>query len=138
MSRSKDKGTAAEREVVKYLKDYWPAAERRALSGNKDKGDVAGIPGVVVEVKAAERQQLAAWKRETLAEMGNAEADLCLLVVKRKYKPVAEWDTYTPCDQLAGFTEEEAGEWVRMDLRFAAMILQHTLSSPFSPITGSS
>jgi Holliday junction resolvase len=54
VSKSKDKGTAAEREVVRYLQTWWPAAERRALSGNKDKGDVAGIPGVCIEIKAAE------------------------------------------------------------------------------------
>jgi hypothetical protein len=47
MTRSKDKGTAAESLVVKYLQStYWPHAERRALSGGLDKGDITGTPGL--------------------------------------------------------------------------------------------
>jgi Holliday junction resolvase len=128
MTKSKARGTAAEREVVKYLQNWWPAAERRALSGNKDKGDVAGIPGVVVEVKAAQRQELAAWKRETWIEMGNADVGLCMLVVKRPRKNVAVWDAYIPNVLLPfdfdGEDESEAEAWTRMDLRLAAIITQ--------------
>lgn len=121
-TKSKVKGTAAEREVVRYLQNWWPAAERRALSGNKDKGDVAGIPGVVIEVKAAKTQLIGPWKREALAEMENAGADLCMLVVKRPYKPVAEWDAYMPAYQtvLGGHNAYRGeGQWVRMDLVLA-------------------
>ena len=130
MTASKQKGTAAEREVVRYLQTWWPAAERRALSGNKDKGDVAGIPGVVVEVKAAERPMLAAWKVETVTEMRNAGADHCLLVVKRKYKPVAQWDAYIPAWRLGELLEREISRvegnaaWVRMDLALAVALLK--------------
>lgn len=128
MSKSKDKGTAAEREVVRYLQQWWPAAERRALSGNKDKGDVAGIPGVVIEVKAAVRLELAAWRRETWAEMGNAGAAHCILVVKRPRQNVARWDAYVPNVLLPfdfdGDDESEAECWTRMDLRLAAVITQ--------------
>jgi hypothetical protein len=128
-TKSKAKGTAAEREVVRYLQNWWPAAERRALSGNKDKGDVAGIPGVVVEVKAAATQQLAAWKRETLTERENAGASRCMLVVKRPYKPVAQWDAYIPAPFLGGLLialrrGEGSLTWVRMDLALAAAVLQ--------------
>lgn len=125
MTAAKQKGTAAEREVVNYLRQWWPAAERRALSGNKDKGDVAGIPGVVVEVKAASRLELAKWQRETLAEQENAAALRCVLVVKRAYKPVAQWDAYLPAWQV-GIELEEA-EWVRMDLLVAVMFLGYPL-----------
>ncbi len=42
MSKSKQKGTAAETAVVKYLKaNGFPKAERRALQGNLDKGDIS-------------------------------------------------------------------------------------------------
>lgn len=130
MSKAKDRGTAAEREVVRYLQNWWPAAERRALSGNKDKGDVAGIPGLVVEVKAAARPMLAAWERETLTEMANAGVPRCVLVVKRPYKGVAQWDAYVPTGQL-GFWPEDlalgAVEWVRMDLVLAVMLLRELL-----------
>ncbi|MFC5799098.1 hypothetical protein [Streptomyces formicae] len=130
MSKSKAKGTAAEREVVRYLKNWWPDVERRALSGNKDKGDVAGIPGVVVEVKAAAKQLIGPWQRETLVEMHHADADHCVLVVKRPYKPVSQWDAYIPAHQLnlalkgALADGEGALTWLRMDLALAAAVLR--------------
>jgi len=67
VSKSKQKGTAAETAVVRYLRSLnfqhagpaFPNAERRALSGGKDMGDIAGIPDTVIEVKAAETLKLA-------------------------------------------------------------------------------
>lgn len=131
MSKAKAKGTTAEREVVRYLQNWWPAAERRALSGNKDKGDVAGIANMVVEIKAGRSPQLAAWRRETIAEQANAYASGCLLVVKRPYKPVHEWDAHMPLSDI-GFLlghafPPKAGEtwpWVRMDLALAVLVLK--------------
>ncbi|MGK5530878.1 hypothetical protein [Streptomyces sp. URMC 129] len=130
-TKSKAKGTAAEREVVRYLQQWWPAAERRALSGNKDRGDVAGIPGLVVEVKAAAAQQIAAWQRETEIERQNAGADRCILVVKRPYKSTAQWDAYIPVSRLAGGLDWEMHDakgggpsWVRMDLALAVAIVR--------------
>lgn len=128
-TKSKAKGTTAEREVVRYLQQWWPAAERRALSGNKDKGDVAGVPGVVIEVKAAARLELAAWRRETLAEQENALAHCSLLVVKRPRKPVAEWDAYLPSEQYEDDFFREVQGWLRMDLQLAAALLRRYLSS---------
>lgn len=133
-TKSKAKGTAAEREVVNYLRNWWPAAERRALSGNKDKGDVAGIPSTVVEVKAAARLELAKWQRETLTEQENAGALRSVLVVKRPYKPVAQWDAYLPAWQVG--IEMEGPEWVRMDLLVAVMFL-HSPSTLSYSITAS-
>lgn len=126
MSASKAKGTAAETAVVRYLQRWWPDAERRALSGNKDKGDVAGIPSTVVEIKAATRQELAKWQRETLDEQENAGALRCVLVVKRPYKSVGQWDAYMPAWQVG--IETEGPEWVRMDLLVAVLFL--TCPSP--------
>lgn len=49
MSKSKAKGTAAESAVVKYLREQgWPSAERRALNGASDRGDIAGVVGTVI------------------------------------------------------------------------------------------
>jgi Holliday junction resolvase len=139
-TKSKAKGTTAEREVVRYLQNWWPAAERRALSGNKDKGDVAGIPGVVVEIKAAQTQTLPKWQRETLAEQANAGAARCMLVVKRPYKAVPVWDAYLPIGQLPVELRyyPVAGkghlEWVRLDL-FMAVALLRCPWLPSSPTT---
>lgn len=128
MSKSRSTGTTAETAVVRYLQNWWPAAERRALSGNKDKGDVAGIPGVCIEIKAAKTLELAAWRRETWTEMENAGAHTCVLVVKRPYKPVSKWDAYMPMTQLDIGSEylPPGGiyEWVRSDLLYAAVTLR--------------
>lgn len=129
MSAAKAKGTRGETEVVRYLRQWWPQAERRALSGSEDRGDVAGIPGLVVEVKAAQRQMLAAWQRETLKEMENAGATACVLVVKRPYKPVARWDAYMPASLVpAALRQVREGDdlwgWVRMDFLLAIAILK--------------
>lgn len=121
--KPRQKGTAAETDVIKFLRsfpDYFPHAERRALSGKHDKGDVAGIPRWTIEIKAAERLALAAWQRETLTEQRNAGTPNCMLIVKRKYKPVGQWDAYVPARQLGypvTFTGEDS--WVRMDLALA-------------------
>jgi hypothetical protein len=128
-TKSKATGTAAETAVVRYLQSWWPAAERRALSGSKDKGDIAGIPGTVIEVKAAARLELAAWRRETWAEMEHAGASTCVLVVKRSYKPVGQWDAFIPQTLLPGplaeiNEESEAESWLRMDLRLAVAMIE--------------
>jgi len=69
VSASKAKGTAAETAVVRFLQaNGHPGAERRALAGAQDRGDVAGIPGVVIEVKDCQRMELAAWMNELARE----------------------------------------------------------------------
>ncbi len=84
MTNSKDKGTAAETLVVRHLRStYWPHAERRALSGKQDKGDITGTPGLAWEVKAAKTLAIPRWLRETQEERLNAQADYATLVLKR-------------------------------------------------------
>jgi len=69
MSAAKAKGTAAETAVVRFLQaNGYPHAERRALAGFLDRGDVAGIPGLVIEVKTAARMELAQWVTEAKLE----------------------------------------------------------------------
>lgn len=83
MSKSKQKGTAAETAVVKALQRLgWPHVERRALQGTLDKGDVAGMPGVCWEVKDAKTWQVSGWLQETLEERMNAKATHGILVIK--------------------------------------------------------
>lgn len=84
MSKARAKGTAAESMVVAFLRGLWPGAERRALSGAKDRGDVAGTPGVCWEVKSAVRLNIPEWLRETEAERINSSSDLGILVIKLK------------------------------------------------------
>lgn len=85
MSRSKQKGTAAETAVARYLQtNGWAHCERRALIGSSDKGDITGVPGICVEVKSAVRYDIPEWLKETATETGNARADHGVLIVKPK------------------------------------------------------
>jgi hypothetical protein len=87
MSRSKAKGTAAETAVVRaYIAAGAVYAERRALSGVLDRGDVAGVPGIVTEVKNVSRDGLPGWLDEAEAERVNAGADLGVVWHKRRGK----------------------------------------------------
>ena len=82
---SRAKGTAAETAVVRWLREHgWPWAERRAQGGAHDRGDVAGCPGVVIEVKSCERMELASWVDETERERRRDGADIGMLVVRRR------------------------------------------------------
>lgn len=93
MSRSKAKGTAAETAVVGYLRDQGALhVERRALSGTQDRGDVAGIPGIVTEVKNVSRDGLPSWIDEAEVEKVNDGAVLAVVWHKRIRKgSPGEW-----------------------------------------------
>ncbi len=125
MTKSKAKGTRAETETVKYLRERFFAVERRTLSGSKDKGDIAGIQNCVGEVKAQVKQELAKWQRETLTEMVNADAANCFLVVKVPYKSVAKWDFWIPAYQLGleAVSDPMEARWVRMDFELGRDVL---------------
>lgn len=85
MNASKRKGTSWESAIVDYLREHgWPHAERRALSGNRDRGDIAGLPGVVIEAKAAKALDLAGWTAEAEAERLNDGAALAAVWIKRR------------------------------------------------------
>ena len=84
---ARGKGTHAESQVVTYLAEHgFPDAERRALNGAKDRGDIAGVPGVCIEVKNAARQCLAEWVDEAAEEGGNAHVPVNVVWHKRRGK----------------------------------------------------
>lgn len=85
MSANKRKGTSFETLIVRYLQTVgFPYAERRALHGNLDKGDITGCGPLVFECKAAKRHELSNWLGQTEQERQNAAADYGILVVKRQ------------------------------------------------------
>jgi hypothetical protein len=105
--RSKDIGTEAETKVVRYLLDHgFPAAERRALHGTQDLGDITGTPGLVFEVKAgkaahnASDNQVDLWLAETELERDNAGEDVGVLVVARYLKNVRSWWAFLPAEDF--------------------------------------
>ena len=85
MSASKAKGTRWESAIVDYLRaNGAPHAERRALGGAKDRGDIAGIPGVVIEAKSHTGMRLADWVDEAEEERGHAGAAIAAVWHKRR------------------------------------------------------
>lgn len=83
MSKSKAKGTLAETAVVGYLRENgFPTAERRSLAGINDKGDVAGILDVCIEVKNHRTYTIPAWLKELATEKANAKAKHGVLIIK--------------------------------------------------------
>lgn len=113
-NRPKARGTAAETAVVRYARTHgYPWAERLALQGAADCGDISLIPGraAIIEVKsyagAPSAGQpgpalLAEWMAQTAAERDNAGADLALLVVRRKgTTDPGRWFAYATVGDLA-------------------------------------
>lgn len=96
--RPRDIGTRTETAVVRYLRaNGWPNAERRALHGATDLGDITGTPGICWEVKGGEQAKTASdglvrqWLAETTVEAIHAGAAIGVLVVQQARKPVAQW-----------------------------------------------
>ena len=84
---AKKAGTSWESEIVRALIDHgWPHAERRRLNGQRDRGDIAGIPGVVIEAKDTAALRLAEAITEANVEALNANAPIGVAWLKRKGK----------------------------------------------------
>lgn len=91
MNRSKAKGTAFESDLIRYLQSNgYPDAERRALSGVLDKGDVAGVAGWVLEAKNHREMDLATWIAEAQREAINAKTWRYAVVHKRRGKGIRD------------------------------------------------
>lgn len=94
MTRPKDIGTKFETQVVNYMRaNGFGQAERRALRGRDDVGDILVCPGVIAECKAwatVTDQNIRDWQAETWKEMHASNASVGLLIVKRPRKTVAD------------------------------------------------
>ena len=90
MSKEMRKGSGFEQETADYLSTALndERIERRVKHGSNDRGDIAGlyIRGMrtVIECKCCKRQELAAWIDEAEEERENDDADLAIVVHKRK------------------------------------------------------
>jgi hypothetical protein len=111
MSAAKKKGTAAETAVVQYLRAVgFIQTERRTLGGTQDRGDIAGLPGVVIEVKNCARQELPAWVAEAELERDNDNASLGVVWHKRRGKAnPADWFVTMSGAQFAALLHELQG-----------------------------
>ena len=91
MSASKRKGSDFERDVCQYLRDRLGLpVERRVIGGTLDRGDCAGIPGWVLEMKACRQIDLSGWMDEAHKEASNDSAPFYAVVAKRRMKGVQQ------------------------------------------------
>lgn len=87
---AKAKGRAFENSIVAYLtRAGWPYTERRRLAGSRDKGDISGIPAIMIEAKAAKSYDLPGWMREVDEQTGHAKASIGVLWMKLVGKSMA-------------------------------------------------
>jgi hypothetical protein len=107
MSRNKRAGTAWEREIVDYAigRGHW-GAERRALAGSNDRGDVVGLTDLVVEAKNERSIEWAAGVDEAEREASNAGTRYFVAVFKRRRKNVAEAYAATKLGNFLAMYEE--------------------------------
>jgi len=140
VNRSKSIGTSAETHVVRYLQaNGFPHADRRALKGSLDVGDILVCPGLIVEVKAgaaaenASDGQLRLWCAETAREKVNAKAETAFLVVKRKGHGAAKvgswWVVQNDGGMLTRFLLSEYVEFLKALGYTANGFVQPTLTA---------
>ena len=95
---AKQAGTRWESAIVDYLASRgWRHAERRAKTGAHDKGDITGVPGVVIEAKDVAKISLAEFLREAQVEAENAGALVGAAWIKRRGK-ASPADAYVVMD----------------------------------------
>lgn len=84
---SKMRGTQWESALVAYLiAQGWPHCERRALNGSLDRGDIAGVAGVMIEAKNCKAITIPAWIDEAQAQKANSGAAVGIVWWKRRGK----------------------------------------------------
>ena len=85
MSKARKRGTSWETAITNYLRTHgFPHAERRALSGREDRGDINAAPGLCIEAKSQSRYSLAEWVDEAEVEGHNAGADVTVVWAHRR------------------------------------------------------
>lgn len=104
-NKSKQKGTRAETNVCKFGRSYGFGLRRKALTGNKDEGDIEFFDAphlyepITIEVKAGKqtenpsRSQLKEWLKQAQVEADNS-GQTCVLCVVRYRRSLKDADVY--------------------------------------------
>lgn len=116
-STAKAKGRDTENRFVEWARAHGlPNVERRRLSGTEDQGDIAGWPGVCVEVKSGARVDISTWLAELAVEVDHSGADVGFVVARPPSKPQADdWYCVLPLPSLwqlltdAGWVPKQGG-----------------------------
>ena len=97
-SPQKRKGSAAELAVAKWLNRLgWTGAERSRAGWTDDRGDIDGMPGVCIEVKAEKKIDIPGYLRELEVEIENAKAWTGAVIIKRRGSTnVDDWYAVMP------------------------------------------
>jgi hypothetical protein len=110
-NRNQQKGTRFERLVADYLNEKVDdRIDRRVKTGSNDKGDIGGwrFNGlrIVAELKDHSRLDLSGWVNQAEIEAGNDDAEVALVIHKRRGKghPGAQYVTLTLDNLLALLT----------------------------------
>lgn len=90
MNRPKIAGTRFERAVCDYLEPWFPHVERQCLRGANDRGDLLGIPGWCLELKAERSLDATTALKEAQVAARHAGARWCAAILKRRSKPIGE------------------------------------------------
>lgn len=111
MGKSKAIGTRGESKVVSFGESYGYGLRRKALTGNKDEGDVEFFRAprlykpITIEVKAGKqtanpnRGQLMEWLRQAEVESENS-GQLCVLCIVRFQRSIQNADVFLPFEVL--------------------------------------
>ncbi len=97
-SPQKRKGSAAELAVAKWLRKLgWIHAERSRAGWQDDRGDIDGMPGVCIEVKAEKKIDIPGYLRELEVEIAHAKAWTGTVIIKRRGSTnVDDWYAVMP------------------------------------------
>lgn len=113
MARTRQSAKSAGSRFERSIADALAAAlgddriDRRARTGAKDRGDIAGVRlhgrRVVIECKDTATMRLPQWTREARIEAGHDDALVGLVVHKRRGvgDPLSQWVTCTLADLVA-------------------------------------
>jgi hypothetical protein len=126
-------GTTGETAVVRYLRDHgFTQAERRALHGTQDQGDIVGTPGICWEIKTGETaksifpKMIASWLAETEVERINSRETIGVLVMQRRgfgMTRIGEWWAVIP-SHLAFAPNHDPGGYIWLSLENCVTMLK--------------
>jgi hypothetical protein len=110
MSVARRKGSAFESAVVAYLAEHgFPDCERRVMGGIRDRGDVAGVPGWTLELKAERSLDLAGALTEAQLEAVHAGTANFAAILKRRSHSIADAYVVLPLSAFASIISKESG-----------------------------
>ena len=83
----KAKGRKAKNDVIAVLKPHFPEAERRRQMGFHDRGDIAGVPFTVLQVKDWARMSLSGWLKDLKNRLPTTTLSLALSSTRSEARP---------------------------------------------------